>query len=81
MAGQESEDKLRQLLKQDFSIGTEEFRDKLLARCLEMLDSDGSAADDALDCRDLSDDDLDLLAAAGDISTLASARPFEDNEA
>lgn len=80
--GQEFEDKLRQLLKQDFSIGTEAFRDKLLARCLEMLGSDDDpVADETFDQRELSDAALDLLAAAGDASMLASARLFEDNEA
>jgi hypothetical protein len=50
---------LERLLQQDFSAGTEEFRDELLARCLTVLDAEDDVAvlDDGL---------LDMLAAAGD---------------
>lgn len=57
----EFERMLERLVKQDFSAGTEAFRDALLERCLSVLDaeSDGTVIPDA---------DLDLLAAAGDDS-------------
>ena len=51
-------------MKQDFSHGTEAFRDELLARCLEAL----SARDDASrneNGEDIDEEDLELLAAAG----------------
>ena len=47
------------LLNQDLSSGTEEFRDNLLQRCLDVLGCDESEAF-------LDDADLDLIAAAGD---------------
>lgn len=49
---------LKKLLAQDLSAGTEAFRDALLDRCLDVL-----CEDDGLE---VSDDDLELLAAAGD---------------
>jgi len=56
------EDELRRILSQDLSVGTEAFRDALLARCLDVL----AAGDGA----DLGDDELELLAAAGDPSAM-----------
>lgn len=67
MDNREFEHMLEQLLKQDFSAGTEAFRDDLLARCLAELaaaEHDDSSDDYA---RELSDSDLDMLAAAGNI--------------
>lgn len=55
---------LEKHMKQDFSHGTEAFRDDLLARCLEAL----SVRDDATrseDGEDIDEADLELLAAAG----------------
>jgi len=54
---------LGRLLNQDLSVSTEEFRDDLLGRCLDVLgcDNDGAFIDEA---------DLDLIAAAG--------TPFQD---
>ena len=56
---QEFEQMLGRLMKQDFSIGTEKFRDALLERCLVVLDDDKEVAE-------LDDSALELLAAAGD---------------
>ena len=61
MGEREFEEMLERVMKADFSAGTEAFRDALLARCLAELDA-GSADDGA----ELDDDDLGLLAAAGD---------------
>ena len=51
---------IEQLLSQDLSAGTEAFREELLARCLAVLE-----------CNDvgmaLEDDELEMLAAAGDL--------------
>ena len=61
---------IEQLLKCDFSAGTDSFRDALLQQCLAVLDSSASCAsqDNAADsCVDISDADLELLAAAGTI--------------
>ena len=55
------EQMLERVLQVDYSAGTGAFRDGLLARCLAELDA-GSAYDGA----ELDDDDLGLLAAAGD---------------
>ena len=59
MDNQEFEIKLGKLMKQDFSVGTESFREDLLARCLSVLNEDEGV--------ELSDDDLDMLAAAGEL--------------
>ena len=66
---------LEKLFQQDLSAGTESFRDKLLARCLEVLEAGGSGArrgirqeqadDESLRAAELDDDVLELLAAAG----------------
>ena len=58
---------VKQLLKQDFSKGTETFREALLARCLELLGSDDISDDDGVTGVILSEDQLDMLAAARDI--------------
>ncbi len=59
MNNQELDCMLERLMKQDFSAGTETFRDGLLKRCLMVLDEadEGTVLDDA---------DLEMLAAAGD---------------
>ena len=54
------EKKLSRIMKTDLSKGTEEFRDALLRRCLFVLGAD--------DVVELADDELDMLAAAGDPS-------------
>lgn len=51
---------LEQLLQQDLSAGTEEFRDELLARCLAVLDAEDGVGE-------IDDGLLDMLAAAGDV--------------
>lgn len=61
------EQKLERLLKQDFSAGTEEFRDSLLLRCVEELDSSEHDHDERFHAFEIPDDDLELLSAAGDI--------------
>lgn len=57
------EQMIEKLLKQDFSSGTEAFRDALLARCLDELDADIRESD-------LSDEELEMLAAAGNLSAM-----------
>ena len=52
-----NEKELERLLKQNYSEGTEAFRDDLLKRCLSLLGSNNGEIDD---------DALDSLAAAGD---------------
>lgn len=59
---------LERILRQDLAQGTEAFRDDLLARCLAELSSQDAA--------ELSDDELELLAAAGD-PALAGQDPTE----
>ncbi len=55
----EFEQKVEQLMKLDFSAGTEAFRDELLGRCLAVLGNEN-------EIKELDDDQLDMLAAAGD---------------
>lgn len=66
------EQKLAELLRQDFSAGTDTFREELLVRCLEVVHADtrDKAADPDAGCRiaELSDADLGTLAAAGDFA-------------
>lgn len=52
------EQKMGCLLAQDYSAGTAVFREELLERCLEELTGSSSELE-------LSDGDLDMLAAAG----------------
>ena len=70
MDEREFERMVQRAMKQDLSAGTEAFRDALLARCLEELDADDEA-------RCLDDDDLDMLAAAGDANLFGTSL---DNE-
>ena len=58
MNEREFEQMLRRIMKVDFSVGSEKFRDALLARCLSVLDDDD-------EMRLIDIDDLDLIAAAG----------------
>ena len=51
-------------MKQDFSDGTEAFRDELLARCLEALSVRSDETRDE-NGEDIDEADLELLAAAG----------------
>ena len=57
------EREIAKVLQQDLSKGTEAFRDALLRRCLDVLDSDN-------DGRSLDDDELEMLAAAGDLGAM-----------
>ena len=57
------DERLEKLLAYDFSSGTEPFREALLGRCLEIL----QAMDDA---DELDEDELELLAAAGDAQSM-----------
>lgn len=59
MDEREFEQMFEQLMKLDFSIGTEAFRDNLLLRCLAVLNMDDEGVV-------LDDSELELLAAAGD---------------
>ena len=59
---------LGRLMKQDFSVGTDAFREDLLERCKAVLNEDeGTVLDDA---------DLDMLAAAGDVFAGLGDNPF-----
>lgn len=76
MDDREFERELTRLMRLDFSAGTETFRDTLLARCLEILRATEGA--------EIPDEVLDLLAAAGDSSTISPAildvhNPLGDN--
>ena len=61
MNNREFERFFERLMKQDLSVGTETFREELLARCLDALNT----GDDER-CRMLDDSELELLSAAGD---------------
>lgn len=63
MDDREFELMLSRLLRHCISVGTETFRDTLLARCLAVLNAgdEPSLVDD---------EDLELLAAAGDMTVL-----------
>ena len=65
------EKEITRLLSQDLSEGTEAFRDALLARCLDALDAESQS-------QELDDDQLELLAAAGDV-LLRAPDVFGDN--
>ena len=65
------EKKLSRIMKTDLSKGTEEFRDALLGRYLFVLGAD--------DVVELADDELDMLAAAGDPSQFLRPDDPEDN--
>ena len=58
MDERELEGLLKSVLKQNLSAGTEAFRDSLLQRCLYELNSSD-------EIRVLNDNELDMLAAAG----------------
>lgn len=58
---------LTELLAQDLSAGTEEFREALLARCLAIVNAGGSAQ--------LDDANLELIAAAGNMVAPEDAMP------
>lgn len=72
MNDRELDQTLERLMKQDFSAGTEAFRDTLLERCLSVLDEDDEG-------RCLDDAELDMLAAAGDTFVNFSDKLFLDN--
>ncbi len=55
------------MFKYDFSAGTESFRDALLEQCFEAL----REGEDGLP---IADDELDLLAAAGDPTVMLGQR-------
>lgn len=61
------EQMLERLLKQDFSAGTEAFRDSLLQRCLDVLAEENGM--------ELDDEDLELLSAAGDMTSMLGEDP------
>ena len=54
---------IERILGKDLSVGTDAFREKLLGKCLESIES----LDEGVE---LGDDVLDMLAAAGDLSAL-----------
>ena len=66
MEERDFEKRLEELMTQDLSVGSETFRENLLSRCLAVLNE---AEDEGIE---LSDDDLDMLAAAGN--------PFEQEK-
>ena len=59
------EKEIARILRQDLSVGTEAFRDNLLARCIAELGTDDYAIE-------LDDADLELLSEARDISAQIS---------
>ena len=71
MTDNELERMLSQTLSHDASIGTEAFRDSLLARCLAVLNA-GVGEDEGVE---LTDDQLVLLSAAGDPAQMGCATP------
>ena len=82
MEDREFEGMLEQLMKQDLAAGTEAFRDDLLARCLATLGSDSAGERDAepeFHAFEVSDADLDLLAAAGEPVLPPSVQSIGDN--
>lgn len=68
MDEREFEQMLGQVMKHDFSAGSEAFRDALLERCLGELASDE-------DGMPLEEDDLDMLSAAGDLFVPGPGEP------
>ena len=68
MGEREFEQMIGRLMSQDFSAGTEAFREELLVHCLAVLDADDGEA-----CAEVGDDDLELLAAAGTVYANPSA--------
>ena len=68
MTDREIEQMLGETLKQDCSIGTEAFRDELLTRCLEVFAEKEESVE-------LGDDELEMLAAAGDLASLGLNPP------
>ena len=60
MNDREFEAMLQRLIEQDLSAETDAFREALLARCLAVLDT----GDEGLE---LPDDEIELLAAAGNV--------------
>lgn len=56
--GVEEQDIIR-MLSEDYSAGTDAFREELLERCLEVLGDEDHAVE-------LDDQELEMLAAAGD---------------
>lgn len=82
MEDREFENTLERLMKQDLAAGTEAFRDELLARCLATLGSDDAGERDAepeFHAFEVSDADLDLLAAAGEPVLPPSVQSIGDN--
>lgn len=67
MSTEDFERMLERLMKEDMPAGNESFREELLERCLAVLsaDDEGSPVDD---------DELDFLAAAGDLTAAPSDR-------
>lgn len=59
-------------LSHDFSKGTDEFRENLLAQCLAEISTARKSSGWTLvpEVRELDDNDLEFLAAAGDLTAL-----------
>lgn len=76
MNGREFEEMLSRELRRDLSVGTETFRDELLARCLNELNT-GTGGD----VIELKDSELELFSAAGDPSALVQKDLFLDGPA
>lgn len=64
-------------LNHDFSKGTDEFRENLLAQCLAELSTSRQSSGWTLvpEVRELDDEELEFLAAAGDLTSL-----YDDQE-
>lgn len=72
-----NEKELAKLLRHDFSVGTEAFAEDLLERALAVLDEeeDSFSLVDEGEGFELSDEQLDMLSAAGPMTT-----PMFDNQ-
>ena len=78
----EFEKYLTELFKKcDFSAGTEEFREELLGRCLAIIEEQEQQKfqENDEEVRALDDSDLELLAAAGDITAIDAFYQQEQN--
>lgn len=62
---------IERLMKSDFSVGTDGFRNELLNQCLEAIESD---------MREIPDSTLELLSAAGAPSTMVNLGSLGNNK-
>lgn len=63
------EKRIEQILAKDYSVGTERFRDELLARCLDVIGEKDEP-------QELADEEFEMLAAAGILMAGQDDVPF-----